>query len=66
MATVTMASTSSWVSTRPVGLLGELTMMALVRGVTFSRSKSAVTRKLSSLGRLTGTGMPPARVIIGG
>ena len=61
-----MARASAAVSIRPVGLEGELTISALVRGVMLARMRSSVMVKLSAGSRLIGTGVPPFKRIMGG
>lgn len=60
--TLAMASSSARANTLPVGLCGELTMMALVRGVTAARSASASRAQPSAPLRVsdTYTAVPPA------
>jgi hypothetical protein len=57
-----MAVISSRVNTAPVGLCGELSRMARVRGVTAARSASRSGRKPGGRS-VTGTRTPPAMAI---
>lgn len=64
MQSSAMSPISSFVNTRPVGLCGVLTTMALVRAVNAARRRSGSKRQ-SGGSSGTKTGFAPARIASG-
>ena len=64
-STSATASSSPRRIMEPVGLFGNGSISALVRGVIFALSASARSLNLSSSVMTIGTGVPPQTVIIG-